>query len=185
MSDYFRLYGQDLNVEFYDRAPACPDCGAVYDSRWIGPLASKPKYDYSCTLDGALVVSSRFAEFGKEVGDVTALQLPGRDDVFVLVVDRRFTVDPVASNLDRVEYCLGCNAWRGIRRAPRLVVAELPPAGFSASDVCFGFQEMRQNLRRPAFIVDGATMARIEQERFTGIVAEPIEISTSAPPATD
>jgi hypothetical protein len=123
------------------------------------------------------VVSARVAEFAAKAGGVTTLDLPGRDDFFVLAIDRRITVDPIARNLDRLEYCVRCDAWRGIRSAERLVVLDLPPSGFSSTDVCFGFQENRPNLRRPAVIVDDLTMASLAGERFTGLVSRPIQIA--------
>lgn len=180
MAEYFRLSGHDVNVDFYEHAPSCPDCRAVYDSRWIGPLTTTPKNDYSYTLDGALVVSARVADFATKAGGATTLELPGRDDFFVLVVDQRFTVDPIASNLDRLEYCLRCDAWRGIRSVERLVVVDLPPSGFSATDVCFGFRENRPSNRCPTVIVDDVTMARLAQEGFTGLVSRPIHISPAS-----
>lgn len=184
MTEHFTLYGQDLYTEFYEHAPACGECGAVYDSRWVGPLDRTPKYDFMHTLDGALIVSARFADFAREAGGVTTLDIPERDDFVVLVADERFTVDPIASDLDLVEYCLRCNAWRGIRRARHLVVTALPPAGFSSTDVCFGFQGMVPKLRPPALIVDDATLRRIEQNGFTGIVPDLIDISLAPAEST-
>jgi hypothetical protein len=112
---------------------------------------------------------------------VRCIEVPGRTDALRFLVDTLVVVDPIASELDRMDYCTRCNAWRGIRGRNDYVVAELPAAGFSRTDICggFGLGPGRPCLRAPDVLVDAPTAEWLGQQNYSGLVLTPVELATS------
>jgi hypothetical protein len=51
---HFALVGHDLGIDFFTGAPACPQCWAVLDAEWVGPITKRRIPDVSYSYDSAL-----------------------------------------------------------------------------------------------------------------------------------
>jgi hypothetical protein len=174
------LSGSDNDSYMYVDAepPSCPRCLLVSDLGWVNQnfTLKDQTFDFSCTYDGATIVSRRFVEFAEGVAGGRFLPLPSAPGFAALLVDQTFAFDTERRQTRFTDRCPECGRFQQVAGAtpPFLIVGERVGQGFSRSDQVFGSaadaRQRRAVAQRPVIIVDADLGRRLSAERFTGLV---------------
>jgi len=190
----YTLYAHDNDTEMYPRASTvisrCPICGArtelfphnpkyVFQRNFTVPYSedkievSHRATDCSCTYDGQFIVTKHFKDFCEKQA-YSGLRFLGfnKDKYhFQLIVTNEVEVNTNKSNIRYEKQCPFCELCEWVGPTPEYYDISTPlPDGFYRSDLIIG----PYYARHPQIIVGAVTMQKILDEKFKGIIFDPI-----------
>jgi len=179
--DPFLLKGPDNDSWMYTNAPHCSGCSLVTDDEWVDPTfqLARRVSAFSCTYDGAVIVSESFAEAvaGERGVAFTPVAVEG---YYVMRVTHEVRFDAVRRETRFGPRCKVCNRFESVTGAipvflrPDAVVKN----GFARTDLAFGdaadFGPAQPVRLAPLILAAPALARRLERMHFPGLLLVPV-----------